>query len=161
MSTRLVGQRVKRLEDPALLTGQGRFTDDIALPGTLHAAFVRSPYAHARVEGIDAEAARAMPGVHAVLTADGLPEPARQKRILLQVPHPAITDPLTQRPLARDEVCFVGEAVAVVVAGTRAESEDAAERVLVDYAPLPAVAYLDTAMAPGAATAHAHLAASP
>ena len=66
MGAKLFGARVKRLEDPALLTGRGRFVDDIHLPGTLHAAFVRSPHPHARIRGIDTEAASAMPGVHAV-----------------------------------------------------------------------------------------------
>ena len=68
MSRRVFGSPVKRLEDPALLTGQGRFIDDIRLPGTLHAAFVRSPHPHARILGIDTDAASMMPGIHAVLT---------------------------------------------------------------------------------------------
>src|SRR5947208_2182937 len=73
MGARHFGARIARLEDPALLTGRGRFVDDIRLAGALHACFVRSPYAHAKIRSLDAFAARAMPGVHAVLTADDLP----------------------------------------------------------------------------------------
>src|ERR1700716_903551 len=72
------GAAVKRTEDPALVTGRGHFVDDIRLPGTLHAAFVRSAHAHAKIRGIDASAARALPGVHLVLTYADLPEPAQK-----------------------------------------------------------------------------------
>ncbi len=157
MTTRLFGQRIKRLEDPALLTGGGRFTDDIHLPGTLHAAFVRSIYAHARVRGVDAEEARAMPGVHAVITAADLPDALRGKRIPLEVPNPAIRDPITQQALALDEVCFVGEGVAVVVADSPGQADDAAAKVVVDYDPLPVAADCEAAFAPGAPTAHADI----
>ena len=78
MGAKHFGARVKRLEDPALLAGRGRFVDDVKLPGLLHACFVRSPHAHAMVRGIDGRAAMVMPGVHAVLTADDLPEPMRR-----------------------------------------------------------------------------------
>ncbi|WP_137388500.1 xanthine dehydrogenase family protein molybdopterin-binding subunit [Rhodoligotrophos defluvii] len=156
MTTRFFGAPVQRVEDPTLLKGEGRFTDDIKLPGTLHAAFVRSPFAHARINGIDLEAARAMPGVKAVLAAADLPDVVQGKRILLQVPNPAITEPITQMPLARDEVCFVGEPVAVVLAESRHLAEDAAEMVIVDFEPLPVAADLASAVEPDAATAHAH-----
>ena len=79
MTTRFFGKPIKRVEDPALLMGQGKFTDDIDIPGTLHAAFVRSPYAHARILGVDCAAARAMPGVHLVLAAADLPENIRDR----------------------------------------------------------------------------------
>jgi carbon-monoxide dehydrogenase large subunit len=157
MTTRSFGSRIKRVEDPALLTGKGSFTDDISLPGTLHAAFVRAPYAHARISGIDTQFAAAMPGVRAVLTAADLPETVRGKRIMLQVPNPVIREPITQMPLARDEVCFVGEPVAVVVAESRQLAEDAVEAVVVDYEPLPVAADLAGAAVEGAPTAHAHL----
>lgn len=157
MTTRFFGEKIKRLEDPALLTGRGRFTDDIHLPGTLHAAFVRSPYAHARIRGIDAAAARAMPGVHAVLAASDLPESWGMKRIPLEVPSPAIRYPLTQRGLAVDEVCFAGEAVAVVVADSPRQAEDTASAVLVDYDSLPVVSDCEVAFAPGSPTAHADI----
>ncbi|MBB6305838.1 xanthine dehydrogenase family protein molybdopterin-binding subunit [Xanthobacter tagetidis] len=148
MTTRFFGARVQRVEDGALVTGAGRFTDDIKLKETLSAAFVRSPFAHARIVSIDASAAKEMPGVHLVLTAADLPAAWRDKRLPLDVPAPAIRHPLTQFPLAADEVCFCGEAVAVVVADNRALAEDAAEQVMVEYDPLPAVVDCRTALAP-------------
>src|SRR3954465_2231660 len=87
------GAAAKRKEDPALLRGEGRYIDDIALPGMLHAAFVRSPYAHARVRSIDKTAALAVAGVHAVLTFADLPESVRTNTLPLLVPHPAIKQP--------------------------------------------------------------------
>lgn len=149
-----VGQSVRRLEDPALLTGRGRFIDDLRLPGTVEVAFVRSPMAHARIGQIDTADAMAVAGVIAVFTAGDLPAAWRDRRILLQVPHPAITHPVTQQPLATEEVCFAGEAVAVVVADTRHAAEDGAERVLVDWQPLPAVAHCEAALKPGAPPVH-------
>ena len=149
-----VGQRVARLEDPDLLTGRGRFIDDVRLDGLVELAFVRSPFAHARVGEIDVSAAREVPGVTAVFTARDLPSEWRGRRILLQVPNPTITNPVTQQPLADHEVCFVGEAVAVVVAHTRHAAEDGAERVMVDWEPLPVAGSLDTAALPGAPVAH-------
>lgn len=156
MTTRFFGQPIKRLEDPALLTGAGRFTDDISLPGMLHAVFVRSPHPHARVRRIDASAAQSMPGVHLVLSAADLPD-WRHKRIPLEVPSPLIQHPLTQYPLVLDEACFAGEAVAVVVADTRHLAEDAAAAVTVDYDPLPAAGDCVAALAYGAAPAHVAL----
>ena len=79
MGAKHFGARVQRLEDPALLAGRGRFVDDVKLPGVLHACFVRSPHAHARLCGIDIKPAAGIPGVHAVLTAADLPEPMRSK----------------------------------------------------------------------------------
>jgi carbon-monoxide dehydrogenase large subunit len=152
-----VGQSVKRLEDPDLLTGQGKFVDDLELPGMLQAAFVRSPFAHARFGKIDVAGALEVPGVVAAFTAKDLPEEWRDKRILLQVPHPAITEPITQQALASEEVCFVGEAVAVIVADTRHAAEDGAERVVVDWKPLPAVAHCEAALKPDAPVAHSNL----
>ena len=112
MGAKHFGARVLRLEDPVLLTGRGRFVADINLPGMLHACFVRSPHAHARIRAVDASAARTMPGVHAVLTAHDLPQRLAVTQIPMLVPHPAIKTPRTQLALARGEVCFVGEAVA-------------------------------------------------
>ncbi|MGJ3259530.1 MAG: molybdopterin cofactor-binding domain-containing protein [Rhodospirillales bacterium] len=153
-----VGQSVKRLEDPDLLTGKGQFLDDLKLPGLVEAVFVRSPFAHARFTTIDTAEARDMPGVIAVFTASDLPDVMHGKRILLQVPNPSITNPVTQEPLASREVCFAGEAVAVIVAETRHEAEDAAERVIVDWDPLPAVGHCDAALKPGAPVAHGDVA---
>lgn len=150
-----VGQSVKRLEDPDLLRGRGQFIDDLDLPGMVECCFVRSPFAHARVTTIDATEALAVPGVIAVYTATDLPDVLQGKRILLQVPSPAITNPITQQPLSTDEVCFVGEAVAVVVADTRHAAEDGAERVIVDWQPLDAIGHCEAALAPGAPTVHA------
>ncbi|MAO56059.1 MAG: dehydrogenase [Rhodospirillaceae bacterium] len=158
MTTQMVGKPIQRVEDKDLLTGKGNFTDDIKLPGTLHVAFIRAPFAHARITGIDLDAARDLAGVHLVMAAADLPAPAKGKRILLQVPNPAIADPITQEPLVSDRVAFAGEAVAVVVADSRAIAEDAAEMVMVDYDPLPTVANLAQATAPGADKVHPHLA---
>ena len=119
MGAKHFGARIARLEDPALLTGQGRFVDDIESPGVLHAAFVRSPHAHARIRKIDTQAARGMAGVHAVLTADDMPPRIATGMIPMLVPNPAIRTPRTQIALARDEVCYVGQTVAVVVAESR------------------------------------------
>jgi len=148
------GAAVKRTEDPALVTGRGHFVDDIRLPGTLHAAFVRSAHAHAKIRGIDASAARALPGVHLVLTYADLPEPA-QKPLTLLVPNPAITQLFMPMVLANDEACYVGEPLAMVVADSRYIAEDAASLVEVDYDILPAISDCLDAIAPGAALAHA------
>src|SRR5262249_12482164 len=119
MGAKHFGARIARLEDPALLTGQGRFVDDIKLPGVVHAAFVRSPHAHARIRAIDTTAARGMAGVHTVLTANDMPPRIATGMIPMLVPNPAIRTPRTQISLARDEVCYVGQTVAVVVADNR------------------------------------------
>lgn len=135
----LVGTRVRRTEDPRLLRGQGRYVDDIQPPGLLHAAFVRSPHAHASITGIDAAAAKALPGVHAVyLQADFAPYLATP-RIPLAMPSAAIRHHVDPSVLATSEVCHVGEAVAMVVAESRHLAEDGAALVEVDYEPLDAV----------------------
>ena len=143
MTGSLLGNAVPRVEDPALLTGRGRYVDDLPIEGVLHAHFVRSPSAHARIRGIDADAARTMPGVVAVYTAAdlGLAPYAVFTRI-----HPECARP----PLAEGTVRFVGDPVAVVVAETRTQALDAAEAVDVDYEPLPAVTDMEAALAPGA-----------
>ena len=149
-----VGSSVKRVEDPALLRGEGQFVDDIHLPGMAEAAILRSPYAHARIGAIDAAEALAMPGVHAVITYADLPRNLREA-IPLLVPNPAIRYPVMQYVLAKDAVRFAGEAVAVVVADDRYIAEDAAERIVVDYDPLPAAGDFRAAARPGAPVAHA------
>ena len=148
-----IGQSVRRREDPRLLTGRGRYFDDLKLADQLHAAIVRSPHAHADIRGIDTRAALQMPGVHAVLTgkdyeADGLgsmPSMAPYKKRdggPMYLPHrPAI---------AIGRAMHVGYPVAVVVADTLEQARDAAERVAVDYAPRPAVVSADEAFEPGA-----------
>ncbi len=152
-----LGQSIKRMEDPELLRGQGRFADDIKLPDLVEAAFVRSPFAHARFSRIDVSEALNVPGVLAAFTAADLPAEWSGKRILLQVPSPTITYPVTQEPLATEEVCFVGEAVAVIVADSRHAAEDGADRVVIDWDPLPAVAHCETALRPEAPSAHSSM----
>src|SRR4029079_10851750 len=129
MGAKHFGARITRLEDPALLTGRGQFVDDVDLPGTLHAAFVRSPHAHARFGKIDGAAARAMPGVRAVFAADDMPARIATGQIPMVVPKPAVRTPRTQIALARNEVCYVGQTVAVAVADSRHVAEDAAAAV--------------------------------
>src|SRR3989442_14492226 len=158
MGAKHFGARVARLEDPTLLTGRARFVDDIDLPGTLHACFVRSPHAHARIRSIDASAARAVPGVHAVLTADDLPPRMAKSQIPMLVPNPSIETPRTQLALARDEVCYVGQTIAVAIAENRYLAEDAAAAVTIDFDVLPAAGDFRTAAQPAAARAHSDLA---
>jgi carbon-monoxide dehydrogenase large subunit len=128
--------RVNRVEDTRLLTGRGTFVDDVSLPGMLHACFVRSPVARAVIQRIDASAALALPGVRFVFTAADLNPGVREQWHTTVGPK----GPETPRPpLAEGEVRFVGDPVALVVAESRYLAEDAAERVEVDYEPLPAV----------------------
>jgi len=135
-----IGAAVERIEDDRLLRGGGRYLDDLELPGLVHAAFVRSEHAHARVLGVDATAARQLSGVAAVFTTDDFPQASRGKRMPQTAPIPALTAAVsTMHALATDEVCFVGEPVAIVVAASRAIAEDAAALVAVSYEVLPAV----------------------
>jgi carbon-monoxide dehydrogenase large subunit/6-hydroxypseudooxynicotine dehydrogenase subunit gamma len=134
----VIGERVRRKEDPRLLRGEGRYVADWYVEGELHAAVLRSPHAHARIRGIDASAARAAEGVVDVLLPK---EVAHVERIPVRVqlqPIPS-TFPHLQPPLAQGKVKYVGEPVAVVVAASRYLAEDALELVEVDYEPLPAV----------------------
>ena len=154
MGAKMFGARVKRLEDPALLTGRGSFTDDIHLAGTLEAAFLRSPHGHARILAIDTTKAAAHPGVHAVYTAADLPESLREVTVPFQVPNPAITQPFQQRLLENREACFVGEPMALVIAESRYVAEDAAALIEVEYEILPAIADCRAALEDGAPLAH-------
>jgi carbon-monoxide dehydrogenase large subunit len=133
-----IGARVPRLEDFSLLTGGARFVDDIPAPGALHAAFVRSPHPHALIRGIDAGAARAMPGVVAVLALDDLAPVLRQRRMVRVSNSGTKLDQSWPFALADGEVSFVGEPVVIVVASDRYIAEDAAAVVAVDYDLLPA-----------------------
>src|SRR3989454_3839157 len=153
MTTRTVGVRIPRNEDPRLLQGRGCFVDDIQPAGVLHAAVLRSPYAHARIVAIDATRARALPGVALVLTAADLGELDQPTPLL--IPNPALTHPRTPRPLAADEVRYVGEPVALVISDSRYLAEDALEAIEVTWQPLPVVASLDAARAEGAPLVHA------
>ncbi|HUI14408.1 MAG TPA: xanthine dehydrogenase family protein molybdopterin-binding subunit [Xanthobacteraceae bacterium] len=134
----LIGARIPRLEDQALLTGKGRFVDDIAAAGALVAAFVRSPHPHALIRGIDTAAARAMPGVAAVLTLDDLAPVLKQRRMMRTSNSGTKLDQSWPFALADGEVSFVGEPVAVVIADDRYIAEDAAALVAADYDVLPA-----------------------
>lgn len=154
MTDRTFGAPIRRLEDEALLTGRGRYVDDIELPDMLHAVFVRSPYAHARIKGIDASFAKGATGVQAVITWADLPASVREKR-LPAIPNPSVKQNVMPYALARDEVCFVGEPVVMVIAATRLQAEDAAEQVVVDYEKLSAAVDARAALASGAAAAHA------
>ncbi len=148
-----VGRPMRRLEDERLITGRGRYAGDIKLDGTLHLALSRSPMPHARIEAIDTSAAKAMPGVVAVWTASDLPEVA-----------PGLSDfgptGIVQRGrpiLTNDEVNYVGEAYAVVVAGTAYQAHDAAEAIAGELDPLPGVGDVMTATADGAPKVHADM----
>jgi carbon-monoxide dehydrogenase large subunit len=151
VATRVLGARVKRLEDPALLAGQGRYLDDIRLPGMLHAAFVRSPHAHARVTAVDASAGLDVPGVVAALTGRDLAEWARPLSPRLESESFAAT---AWPALAGSRVRFVGEAVAVVAARTPYVAVDGCERVAAGYEALPPLADVNAALAPGAPLLH-------
>ncbi|RWI57125.1 MAG: xanthine dehydrogenase family protein molybdopterin-binding subunit [Mesorhizobium sp.] len=128
--TRWIGTDMKRVEDPRLLTGQGRYADDLSLPGMLHAATLASPHAHARIMSIDASKARALPGVFAVMTGE---EVATSTGPLPCFANP----PVEQRCVAVDRVRHVGEPVAIVAAESRYIAEDAVRLIEVEYEPLP------------------------
>jgi aerobic carbon-monoxide dehydrogenase large subunit len=141
--TSILGNPVRRVEDPRILSGGARYVADLELTGALTAVFVRSTMAHARLESVDTEAAAKMPGVVGVYTADdlGLPD----------IPAFAMAPPVMARPpLAKGTVRFVGEPIALVVAETAEQAVDAASEVIVDYDPLPAVADAEAALAEGA-----------
>jgi carbon-monoxide dehydrogenase large subunit len=152
--THVIGKPVLRIEDAALLRGAGRFVDDLKFPNTLEAAFVRSPHAHAAIRGINCDAARAMPDVLAVFTLAALAPLLTEERLPLQFRTTQLPADVTPFVLAKDEVAYVGEAVALVVARSRAIAEDAATRVEVDYEPLPAVSDCRDALRAGAPLAH-------
>src|SRR6185437_13244830 len=154
MGAKWFGASVTRKEDPAFLTGKGRYVDDIHLPGMLEVAVLRSPHPHAGIRGIDKARALALPGVHAVITFEDLPESLQRQTVPLLVPNPAIKQVYMPYCLAKDEVCFVGEPIALVVAESRYIAEDAAALVDVDFEPLPAVADCAAALAPGAPLSH-------
>lgn len=145
-ATQFIGKRLKRKEDPRLIQGLAHYVDDLVLPGMLHAVFVRSPYAHARLRKVDVAKAKAMPGVIAVITSADLGTAIGPVPCAAQIPDmKAATRPV----LATDRVRFVGEAVAVVVAEDRYIARDAAELVDVDYDALTPVVDPEKAMVKG------------
>ncbi len=157
MSATGIGAAVRRKEDQRFITGKGHYTADVNRPGQTHACFVRSPHAHARIKGIDATAAKAMPGVLAVLTGADLAGDklgnlicgwmihSKDGSAMKMAPHPA---------LAHTKACHVGDPVAVVIAETLAQAKDAAEKLNVDYEVLPAVADPAQAQSAGATQIH-------
>ncbi len=151
MSTMLFGQRIKRREDPRLITGKGRYVGDFTVPGTLHAAILRSPPAHARIVNVDLTEARKAPGVLYAVSGRELGPFGRP--LPLPAPHPALK-PAMPSALAVDRVRFVGEAVAAVVAEDRYQAEDALERIRVEYEPLPAVVEAAKALDPATPVIH-------
>ena len=152
-----IGQPVPRNEDPILLRGQGRYSDDLSLPGQAYAVIVRSRYAHGIIEAIDTAEALAMPGVLGVYTGPDLIAAGIKPMPLGQV-IPARDGSPMHRPvcpvLTSDRVRYVGDPVAIVVAETAVEAKDAAEAVLLDIEPLPAVTRASEAAAPGAPQLH-------
>jgi carbon-monoxide dehydrogenase large subunit len=148
-----IGQAVTRIEDDRLLTGRGRYVDDLSFDGELHVSFVRSPHPHARIASVDATEAKAAEGVVMVLSgadlvAEGVAPFPASPALRGGKGQPQTTPPYF--PLATDTARFVGQAVAAVVGESRAAAERAAALVAVDYEPLPAVATIEAALAPGA-----------
>ena len=144
---RYVGQSVRRVNDRPLITGAGRYVDDVRIPGTLHAVIVRSPYAHADIRGIDVQAASALPGVVTVLTGEDIAGFVQPQVVAGELLPGRV---LRRYPLTTERVRFVGDAVAVVVAEDAYVARDGAALVQVDYQPLPAVVDPEAALAPDA-----------
>ena len=145
---KLVGQRVKRVEDPNLLLGRGNFTDDITLPGMLHLAFVRGDVAHGKINHIDTAEAEGMEGVVAVYTGADLKAVMAPMPVIAPFPHP------DHYPITPDKVRYVGDPVAVVVATDRYLARDAADAVVLDITELPAVVDPEQALADPPALVH-------
>ena len=154
MTTDMLGQRAKRVEDQRLITGEGRYVDDIKLQSMAHMAILRSPYAHANIRSVDVSLARAMPGVVDVITGADVPYNP------LPMAWPAggsaglQNNVNTPRALATDSVKWTGEGVAAVIAETPEQAYDALEVIVVDWEPLPAVVDAEKATQPGAPQLH-------
>ncbi|HEX7140717.1 MAG TPA: molybdopterin cofactor-binding domain-containing protein [Vicinamibacterales bacterium] len=154
MATRVFGSAIRRREDPRLITGTATYTDDLTLPGTLHAAILRSPHAHARVKRIDTSKARTADGVVAVYTASDTEGVLKPMPCAWLIPNSELK--IAAYPqLAKDVVRYVGDCVAVVVAEDRYQAQDALELIDVDYEPLPPVVDPQKAAARGARQIHA------
>src|SRR6266545_6465061 len=154
MTTEVLGKPIKRVEDRRLITGKGRYVDDIVMPGLAYMAILRSPYAHANIKSIDTEVARSMPGVLDVIVGADVPYNP------LPMVWPAggsagiQNNVSTPRVLATDGVKWNGEGVAAVVAETAEQAADAVEAILVDWEPLPTVVDAEKATQPGAPQLH-------
>jgi len=157
---KIIGKRVKRVEDPRLLTGGALFVDDVNLPDMLHAAFLRSDYAHARIKSIDTSQAAALPGVVGVFTAEDMGEGWEPGPPLVSPP-PTLENVIfhsrRQVPLVKDKVRHAGEIIAVVVAESRYIAEDAVEEIQIDYEPLPVVVNLEKCLQPDSPLVHEDL----
>ncbi len=153
--TRYIGESVLRREDPKLITGQGRYLDDLSMPGMLWMAVVRSTVAHGRILSIDLTAAKAMPGVVAAYTGEDLAGDYGAMPCVWPVTEDIKMS--THFPITKDKARYLGDGVAVLVAESREAAEDAAETVVVDYETLPAVTDLEAAIAPGAPVVHEEL----
>ena len=149
MTEKFIGRRMTRTEDPRLLTGQALFVDDVEIPGMLYAAFLRSDYAHARLRSIDVSAARQLPGVVAVFTAEDMGEDWRPSPPNVSPP-PGMEGVTfysrTPVPLVKEKVRHAGEPLAMVLAESRYQAEDAAEQIWADLEPLEAVVDLEKAL---------------
>ena len=157
MSATGIGASVRRKEDRRFITGTGHYTDDINRPGQVFAYFIRSPHAHAAIKSIDAKAASGMPGVLAVLTGAELAGDKIGNLICGWMIHSKDGSPMKMAAhpaLANGKACHVGDPIAVAIAETLAQARDAAEKVKVDYAVLPAVADPAAAQKPGAPQIH-------
>ncbi len=153
-----IGQPVSRKEDPVLLRGEGRYTDDLNLPGQVYGVMIRSRHAHAKLLGVEAQAALAMPGVLGIYTAADLDEAGIGMMPAASGPKNRDGSPMRsppQTPLATDKVRYVGDPVALLVAETEEQARDAAEEVLLDIDPLPAVTDARVAITDGAPSIHA------
>ena len=155
MTKAYVGSPVKVLDSPRLLTGRGKYVDDLTFPRMAHVAFLRSPHAHARITRLDVEPARKAAGVVAVMTGEEVARLCKPYRGVLLHYQGMKTGAML--PLAVDRVRWVGEPVVAIAAATRAEAEDAAERVSVEYEPRPAALTPEQALAPGVEPIHPEL----
>ncbi|HLF77207.1 MAG TPA: hypothetical protein VJB57_06900, partial [Dehalococcoidia bacterium] len=148
---KLIGEPIRRREDPRLITGLGTYVDDLKLPGMLHMSIVRSTHAHAKLTKVDVAAARAAPGVALVMTGV---EARAWGEMLPTASNLPDMHAATRYPLSNDVVRFVGEGIAAIVASDRYLSKDAAELVDIDYEDLPVVIDPQKAIQPGSALLH-------
>jgi aerobic carbon-monoxide dehydrogenase large subunit len=150
----IVGRSLGRLEDVPILVGSGRFVDDVTFPDMLHACFLRSAHAHAFVRKVDCAVASSLEGIRAIYTFADIRRFLRSDRLVVALPSKAYRQQLDRPVLAIDEVVYVGEPIAVAIADTRAQAEDAIGAIGVDYDPLQPVVECAAAVAAGAPKAH-------
>jgi aerobic carbon-monoxide dehydrogenase large subunit len=150
----MIGKSVSRLEDAPMLVGAGQFVDDILLPGTLHAGFLRSSHGHAVIKRFDADIAKSMPGVVAVYRFADIKPFLSEERLVVALPSKAFRQQVDRPVLAIDEVVYVGEPVAVVIAESRQQAEDALATIEIEYDPMEAVVDCVASASPGSPTVH-------